>query len=128
MIVKNSIDRSKPIVVPTLDRLSKLKLGTLTANKSNLSIKFLLNTFIFIFIICGILVGKRNQIWANEIALWSDSVIKNPSSPRVHNNLGKAYYEVGKLKIARSHLEKSVSSIPGYAKTQFNLGNPKHSL
>ena len=85
-------------------------------------------SFIFIVIICGILVEKRNQTWANEIALWSDSVIKNPNSPRVHNNLGKAYYEAGKLKIARSHLEKSVSSIPKYAKTQFNLGNPKHFI
>ena len=84
-----------------------------------------LYSFIFIVIICGILVGKRNQIWANEISLWSDSAIKNPKSPRVHNNLGKAYYEAGKLKIARSHLEKSVSSIPEYAKTQFNLGNQK---
>tara|TARA_B100000959_G_scaffold10825_1_gene10891 strand:+ start:226 stop:2538 length:2313 start_codon:yes stop_codon:yes gene_type:complete len=84
-----------------------------------------LYSFIFIVIICGILVGKRNQIWANEISLWSDSAIKNPKSPRVHNNLGKAYYEAGKLKIARSHLEKSVSSIPKYAKTQFNLGNQK---
>jgi tetratricopeptide (TPR) repeat protein len=84
-----------------------------------------LYSFIFIVIICGILVGKRNQTWANEISLWSDSAIKNPKSPRVHNNLGKAYYEAGKLKIARSHLEKSVSSIPEYAKTQFNLGNQK---
>ena len=83
---------------------------------------------IFVVIICGVLVGKRNQTWATEIALWSDSAIKNPSSPRVHSNLGKAYYEAGELKLARYHLEKSVSSIPKYAKTQFNLGNPKHVL
>ena len=53
---------------------------------------------------------------------------KNTNSPRVHNNLGKAYFEAGELKIARDHLEKSVSIIPEYAKTQFNLGNPKHFL
>ena len=82
-------------------------------------------SYIFIAIICGILVGKRNQTWANEIALWSDSATKNTNSPRVHSNLGKAYYEAGKLEIARSHLEKSVSSIPEYAKRQFNLENPK---
>ena len=49
----------------------------------------------------------------------------NPNSPRVHNNLGKAYFEAGKLSIARVHLEKSVSSIPGYVKAQFNIENPK---
>ena len=87
-----------------------------------------LSSFILIVIICGILVGKRNQTWANEIVLWSDSAIKNPNSPRVHSNLGKAYYEAGKLKTALFHLEKSVSSIPEYVKTQFNLGNPKHFI
>ena len=85
-------------------------------------------SFIFIVIVFGVLVVNRNQAWTSEIALWSDSVIKNPNSPRVHNNLGKAYYEAGKIKIARSHLEKSVSSIPAYIKNQFNIKNPKSYL
>jgi tetratricopeptide (TPR) repeat protein len=90
--------------------------------------KIQLISFIIVVIIFGILVANRNQAWTSEIALWSDSVIKNPNSPRVHNNLGKAYYEAGKLKIARSHLEKSVSSIPDYIKNQFNIKNPKNYL
>jgi len=81
--------------------------------------------FIFVVLVCGLLVTKRNQVWVSEIELWSDSALKNPNSPRVHNNLGKAYFEAGKLSIARVHLEKSVSSIPGYVKAQFNIENPK---
>jgi protein O-mannosyl-transferase len=79
--------------------------------------------FIFVVIICGVLVGNRNEVWTSELTLWSDSVIKNPNSPRVHNNLGKAYYEAGKLKIARYHLEKSLSSISDYMKNQYNIKN-----
>ena len=85
-------------------------------------------SIICVVIIFGALVANRNQAWTSEIALWSDSLIKNPNSPRVHNNLGKAYYEAGKLKIARTHLEKSVSSIPDYIKNQFNIKNPKNYL
>jgi tetratricopeptide (TPR) repeat protein len=62
-------------------------------------------------------------MWISEITLWSDSVLKNPNSSRVHNNLGKAYFEEGKLNKARIHFEKSVSSIPGYVRTQFNIKN-----
>jgi protein O-mannosyl-transferase len=85
-------------------------------------------SFIFVVIIFGVLVANRNQAWTSEIALWSDSVIKNPNSSRVHNNLGKAYYEAGKLRIARSHLEKSVYNIPDYIKNQFNIDNPINYL
>ncbi|MBT3515568.1 MAG: tetratricopeptide repeat protein [Nitrospina sp.] len=81
---------------------------------------------ILIVLVFGILVADRNLAWVSEVALWSDSVIKNPNSPRVHNNLGKAYYEEGKLHMARFHLEKSVSSIPEFAKAQFNIENPKN--
>ena len=85
-------------------------------------------SFVFMVLIFGILVAERNQVWTNELSLWSDSVTKNPNSPRVHNNLGKAYYEAGKLKTARTHLEKSVSSIPQYIKVQFNIENLKNFI
>ena len=85
-------------------------------------------SFVFMVLIFGILVAERNQVWTNELSLWSDSVTKNPNSPRVHNNLGKAYYEAGKLKTARTHLEKSVSSIPRYIKAQFNIENLKNFI
>ena len=81
--------------------------------------------FIFIVLIFSVLVSDRNQSWTSEIALWSDSAKKNPNSSRVQNNLGKAYYEAGKLKLARSHLEKSVLNISKYTKTKFNIKDPK---
>lgn len=87
-----------------------------------------MRAFIFILIVCGLLTTTRNKAWVSEIELWSDSALKNPNSPRVHNNLGKAYFEAGRLGIARVHLEKSISSIPAYVKTQYNIENPEEFL
>jgi hypothetical protein len=33
----------------------------------------------------------RNQVYATEIGLWQDTVLKSPDKARVHNNLGHAY-------------------------------------
>jgi protein O-mannosyl-transferase len=82
-----------------------------------------LRILIFIILVSSVLVIKRNQVWTSEINLWSDSALKNPNSSRVHNNLGKAYFEKGKLSKARIHFEKSVASIPEYVQTQFNIKN-----
>ncbi|SVC89927.1 uncharacterized protein METZ01_LOCUS342781, partial [marine metagenome] len=85
-------------------------------------------SLILILLSFSVLTTQRNKVWINEITLWSDSIIKNPNSPRVHNNLGKAYYEAGQLRKARFHLETSVSSIPRYVKSQFNLDNLKNII
>jgi tetratricopeptide (TPR) repeat protein len=90
---------------------------------SQLKNSYKLQVLIFIIFITSVLVIKRNQIWVSEITLWSDSVLKNPNSSRVHNNLGKAYFEEGQLNKARIHFEKSVSNIPEYVRTQFNIKN-----
>ncbi len=84
--------------------------------------------FIFILIVCGVLTTARNESWISEINLWSDAALKNPNSPRVYNNLGKAYFKAGRLGIARVHLEKSVSNIPKYIKAQYNISSPEKFL
>ena len=84
-----------------------------------------IRSFIFILLICGLLTIVRNEVWFSEIKLWSDAALKNPNSPKIHNNLGKAFYESGDLDAARVHLEKSVSSIPKYVQAQYNIDNSK---
>ncbi|MCH8157378.1 MAG: tetratricopeptide repeat protein [Nitrospinae bacterium] len=84
-----------------------------------------LHALALILIVCGLLTITRNAAWVSEVALWSDAALKNPHSSRVHNNLGKAYYEAGKLDVARVHLEKSVAGIPKYALAQYNIASPE---
>ena len=50
--------------------------------------------------------------------------MKNPLSPRPHNNVGKAYYEIGDLARASYHFEKSVENIPEFVINQYNIQNP----
>jgi len=80
-------------------------------------------SFVFILLICALLTTVRNEVWISEINLWSDAALKNPNSPRVHNNLGKAFFETGDLNSARVHLEKSLFSINKYVKAQYNIDN-----
>ena len=90
---------------------------------SQLKKTYQLQVLIFIIFITSVLIIKRNQVWVSEIKLWSDSALKNLNSSRVYNNLGKAYFEKGQLSRARIYFEKSVSSIPEYVQTQFNIKN-----
>jgi len=70
----------------------------------------------------------RNNDWVSEISLWGDVVRKNPTSSRAHNNLGKAYFEKGKLTVASYHFEKSIANIPKFIKEKFNLKNAEEFL
>jgi len=40
---------------------------------------------------------ERNYIFKDELTLWSDAARKSPYKMRVHHNLGKAYFEKGRM-------------------------------
>lgn len=67
----------------------------------------------------------RNEDWIDEQRLWRDAVRKNPLSPRTHNNLGKAYYEQGKIDLALKHFEMSRENIREYARSRYNIWDPQ---
>jgi len=76
----------------------------------------------------GLLTLSRNLVWTDEILLWNDAVAKNPSSPRTHNNLGKAYFENGQLEQALFHFLKSNENIQQRLAFQYNLTDPEEFL
>ncbi len=43
---------------------------------------------------------QRARIWKNDVTLWSDTVLKSPSSPTSHANLAWAYHRRGDVKDA----------------------------
>lgn len=87
-----------------------------------------LRFLVLLLALLGTTTATRNADWVSELSLWKDSARKNPLSPRPHNNVGKAYYEKGKLAQASHHFEKSVSSIPGFIANQYNIQNPESFL
>lgn len=47
------------------------------------------------------LTYARNQVWMNEISLWSDAVRKSPNKARPHLNYGRALYASGFVELTK---------------------------
>ena len=65
----------------------------------------------YLFIIWGSSASRgRLTVWASNMALWSDTVAKTPSSSLAHNNLGQALLSEGDRIAARRAFESSISA------------------
>jgi tetratricopeptide (TPR) repeat protein len=69
------------------------------------------------------LTVERNQDYRNEVALWSDTVAKQPDNARAHCNLGKALGGAGRMSEAMGHYEQALRLQPDFAEAHNNLGN-----
>jgi protein O-mannosyl-transferase len=69
------------------------------------------------------LTARRNEIYHTRVALWSDTVAKQPRNARAQANLGVAYLEAGKLAEAMVHDELSLQLEPTSVEAHNNLAN-----
>jgi hypothetical protein len=74
-----------------------------------------------LLIALGSLTLLRNQVYADEIALWKDTVRKSPYKARVHNNLGYAYKLAGRTEDARREFTLALQLDPQHIKARYNL-------
>ena len=65
--------------------------------------------------------ASRNQVWRDEITLWSDVVSKSPRDARASSTLGAALTELGRNEEALVPLETAIELDPGYAKAHITL-------
>lgn len=80
--------------------------------------------FPMMILICfGILTTKRNEVWKDEISLWSDAKTKAPKIVRPYNNMGEAYDKLGDYSAAISEFKAALSLNPNYVFALSNLGN-----
>ena len=63
----------------------------------------------------------RNQVYGSQSALWEDAAAKSPAKPRVHNNLGWAYQQEGRLAEARRAYERALELDADYWRARINL-------
>jgi tetratricopeptide (TPR) repeat protein len=63
----------------------------------------------------------RNQVYADEISLWQDAVMKSPDKARVHNNLGNAYLLAQRHKEARREFSTALQLDPTHYRARYNL-------
>jgi tetratricopeptide (TPR) repeat protein len=64
----------------------------------------------------------RNNVWKDNISVWSDSLEKNPNSLIALNNLSHALVKKGKYDLAIMHLSKALTINPNAEKLHGNLG------
>ena len=83
----------------------------------------------FRFLVCvaiglGLLAEQRNQVYASEQEIWSDTAAKVPGSARAHNNMGNVWLGTpGRFNDAVAEYEKAVRFGPEMAEAHNNLGS-----
>ena len=65
-----------------------------------------------IVLVAGIGTFARAAVWGDAVTLWEDTAAKSPNKPRVHFQLGYAYYERGDLNRAVEEFGKTAKLEP----------------
>jgi tetratricopeptide (TPR) repeat protein len=72
--------------------------------------------------------SSRNEVWRDEITLWSDVVSKSPDDARAWNNLGQVHERLGQFEAAEQAFSEAVRRDPEYPRARANLGIALHRL
>jgi tetratricopeptide (TPR) repeat protein len=67
------------------------------------------------------LTALRNEVYASEVRLWQDTVVKSPGKARVHNNLGHAYLLAQRREEARHEFLTALQLDPRHYQARYNL-------
>ncbi|HUL55178.1 MAG TPA: tetratricopeptide repeat protein [Opitutaceae bacterium] len=70
----------------------------------------------------GFLTHQRNACYRSEIALWSDTVAKQPANASAHSGLGAALADAGRIADAIREDETTLRLNPTHLTTRNNLG------
>ncbi len=79
--------------------------------------------FVFLIFICINKTRTRNEVWKDEISIWSDAVVKSPKKARPYNNLGSAYASAKNHDKAIELYNKAITIKPDYVEAYNNLAN-----
>jgi Tfp pilus assembly protein PilF len=70
----------------------------------------------------SVLSHRANEVWENNVTLWSNVLRQAPGFYLGANHLAAAYIERGDFARAREYLERSIALHPELAMTHINLG------
>jgi tetratricopeptide (TPR) repeat protein len=65
---------------------------------------------------------RRNIVYQNDVALWEDTVAKQPANARALNNLGTLYIDANRIPEAIKVLTASLAIDPDYPEANANIG------
>jgi tetratricopeptide (TPR) repeat protein len=81
-----------------------------------------------VIFLSGILCYSRNDIWKNELTLWTDVTEKAPNNARAWYNKGNVLEKLGKHEEAMRSYDNAVEIQPEYYNAWNNKGNVLHKL
>jgi tetratricopeptide (TPR) repeat protein len=79
----------------------------------------------FVMILLGVTVFIQNDIWKDDVSLWSDNFEKAPNLHHVRQNLGTSYFIAGRFPEAFGELTKALES---FAATDITAKAKTHGL
>src|SRR3990167_283496 len=94
-------------------------IGNLLAHHHN-NIRFFNKLYVTVSILIFVLgifsfkTIKRNTVWMDQAALWTDTAKISPKSFKAHNNLGNMYRDAGRLEEAIVELQHALSLYNDY--------------
>ena len=65
---------------------------------------------------------EQNKVWADPITFYSHIIRFSPDVARVHNNLGMAYADQGKMDLAIQEYKETLRIAPNLPQPYHNLG------
>ena len=76
--------------------------------------------------VLAVLSMSRNEVWADDMSLWTDAVKKAPAMYRTHTNLGRALQASGDAPGARAAYERAIEIDPRYGDVFNNMATLLH--
>ena len=92
--------------------------------RKRLSLKFssiLVIVLIIMILPLSVATYHRNQVWKDEVALWTDVVKKSPEKARGYDNLGVAYYQQGQINEAIKEYKTAIRLDPNSHDAHYDL-------
>jgi len=76
---------------------------------------FLISILVMLTGILGWVTYDRNEVWKDDLTLWSDVIAKSPTNPRGYHGRGLAYADRGMLELALADYSRAISLDPSFA-------------
>jgi len=93
------------------------------AERCNYRKDLLIVTSAILLSILTVVTWFQVRHWSNSITLFKHAINVTANNYMIHNNMGTALAELGKIDAAIAHYAEALQINPGYAKAHNNLGN-----
>jgi len=101
-------------------------LGNLLKTEKFKAVAVIIITALIVF--CSYLTIMQADYWNEPITFYERSLQYAPDSPRINNNLGALYANMGKYEEAMPFLQKAIQTDPAYAEAYYNFGTAYQGL